>query len=88
MTTATDLSSSVARVMALLEVVGAQRKPLSLSEIAERTGLPKSTTFRYVRDLESGGGVERAHEGGYIVGSSSGCARAPGTPPRYSGSST
>lgn len=38
MTTATDLSSSVAPVMALLEVVvGAQRKPLSLSEIAERT---------------------------------------------------
>lgn len=55
------------RVLALLQVIVAADRDLSLTEAAERVGLAASTTTRQLASLEAAGLVER-HDTGYRVG--------------------
>ncbi len=55
--------SSLMRGLSLLDAFGAEDKELSLTQIAQRSGLPKSTTHRLVADLLSWGGLERTGSG-------------------------
>lgn len=48
-----DRTSTVARVVAVLSVLGPDEPGVSLSEIARRTGLPKATVHRLVHQLVS-----------------------------------
>lgn len=60
--------TSVDRAVQLLAVVDEfGTDGLGVSELARRTGLPKSTVFRLVTTLEENGAVER-HEDGYRTG--------------------
>ncbi len=53
------------RVLELIEIVAASDRPLSLSELARRADLPKSTTHSLVHTLASEGFLERASDGGH-----------------------
>ncbi len=55
--------SSLTRGLSLLDAFGADDKELSLTQIAQRSGLPKSTAHRLVSDLLSWGGLERTGSG-------------------------
>lgn len=63
-----DPSSHVGRVFGLLDLLGEQIVPLSLSEIARQAGLPVSTTHRLLAELVAWGGVERMDNGLYRLG--------------------
>src|SRR5580693_3025295 len=43
-------------------------RTLTLTSLAARTGLPKATTLRLARKLVEWGALERADDGGYMVG--------------------
>jgi IclR family transcriptional regulator, acetate operon repressor len=58
---------SIERAFAILRVLA--RGPVGVTEIAERTGLPKSTVSRILAALESEGAVEQPEAGGgYAIG--------------------
>ncbi|MEN3357232.1 MAG: hypothetical protein V7637_1214, partial [Mycobacteriales bacterium] len=61
--------SVLARGLRLLDAFGSSDVELSLSELAERTGLPKSTAYRLLCELVRWGGLERT-TGGYRLGMS------------------
>ncbi len=62
-------TSSIARAFAVLRAVAGAGASLGVSEIARRTGLPKSTVARLVRTLEEQEALERvAGDGRYRVG--------------------
>src|SRR5690606_6297309 len=54
---------AVDRVCNILDVLANARDGVSLSEVAEATGLPKSSTFRYLTALEARRYVEREPDG-------------------------
>jgi IclR family acetate operon transcriptional repressor len=56
-------ASSLSRGLALLDLFTAPDQVLSISEIARRSGVPKSTTHRLILDLISWGALERATNG-------------------------
>ena len=60
---------SVAKVLDILEHLGAARGPVSVSDVARATGLNVSTAFRQLQTLVSRGFVEQdaAHRG-YVMG--------------------
>lgn len=60
-TTAEDLSSvtSVSKALSLLDCFRLMDVPMGVTELARRTGLPKSTAFRLLSHLEEIGYVER-----------------------------
>jgi DNA-binding IclR family transcriptional regulator len=61
--------STTDRVVAQLTVLAEASDPLSLSQIAERVGLPRATTHRFVRRLVALGLAEAAPDGsGYVAG--------------------
>jgi DNA-binding IclR family transcriptional regulator len=60
--------SVVSKVVALLDAFSPRAAELSLGELAARTGLPVSTTYRLVCELVDWGGLERVDGGGYRVG--------------------
>lgn len=51
--------TSVAKALRLLTAFGGVTPPIGVSELARRSGLPKSTAFRFLADLEKVGFVER-----------------------------
>lgn len=57
---------SIERAFSILRVLA--RGPVGVTEIAERTDLPKSTVSRILAALESEGAVEQPQGGGYAVG--------------------
>jgi DNA-binding IclR family transcriptional regulator len=62
-------SRSVAgRTLAILAAFDSDHTRLSLSDLARRAGLPLSTTFRLVAELEQWRALERAADGRYTVG--------------------
>jgi DNA-binding IclR family transcriptional regulator len=58
-----DGTSSLARGLSLLELFTVADSQLSVSEMARRSGIPKSTTHRLVGDLLAWGALERAPGG-------------------------
>ncbi|MCL2581262.1 MAG: IclR family transcriptional regulator [Streptosporangiales bacterium] len=56
-------TTSLSRALGLLTAFQGISPPLSLSELARRAGLPKSTAFRFLTDLEDAGFVERDSQG-------------------------
>ncbi|MDO9073512.1 MAG: IclR family transcriptional regulator [Rubrivivax sp.] len=56
------------RSFTLLETLAAQPEPVSLKEIAERTGLHPSTAHRILNDLAIGRFVDRPAAGSYRLG--------------------
>ena len=60
--------SVVSKALALLDAFALDDPELSLNELARRTGLPLSTTYRLATELVSWGGLERVSGGGYRVG--------------------
>jgi DNA-binding IclR family transcriptional regulator len=66
----TEVPKSVlARGLRLLDAFGTTDVELSLSQLAERTGLPKPTAYRLLHELVRWGGLERT-ERGYRLGMS------------------
>jgi DNA-binding IclR family transcriptional regulator len=60
--------SVTSKVVALLDAFSLDRPELSLNELARRTGLPLSTTYRLAQELVAWGGLERAPGAGYRIG--------------------
>ncbi|MGH3585235.1 MAG: IclR family transcriptional regulator, partial [Pseudonocardia sp.] len=60
--------SVLARGLRLLDAFGPTDTELSLTELAARTGLPKPTAYRLLRELRHWGGVEQTAGGGYRLG--------------------
>lgn len=60
---------SVERVVDVIELLVTSNEPASLQEVAEVTGLPRSSAFRYLATLESRGYAVREPGGtGYVLG--------------------
>ena len=60
--------SVVSKVLSLLDAFSPAAAELTLNELARRTGLPLSTTYRLASELVAWGGLERVKGGGYRVG--------------------
>ena len=60
--------SVTGRALAILGSFDADHPRLSLSDLARRTGIPLSTTFRLVAELEQWRALERECDGRYTVG--------------------
>jgi DNA-binding IclR family transcriptional regulator len=60
--------SVTSRALALLGAFDFAHRSLSLSCLAQRTGLPLTTAHRLVNELEAWGALERAADGRYEVG--------------------
>lgn len=56
------------RLLSILSAFEASTRPLSIAQIAEKTGLPISTTYRMVADLEDWGALARNADGSFQVG--------------------
>jgi DNA-binding IclR family transcriptional regulator len=59
--------SVTSKVVAILDAFSAETPRLSLQGLADRTGLPQSTTYRLASELVEWGGLERG-AGGYQIG--------------------
>jgi DNA-binding IclR family transcriptional regulator len=59
--------SVTSKVVAILDAFSADTPRLSLQGLAERTGIPQSTTYRLASELVEWGGLERG-SGGYQIG--------------------
>jgi DNA-binding IclR family transcriptional regulator len=60
--------SVVSKAVSLLDAFAIGEEELSLNELARRTRLPLSTTYRLANELVLWGGLERGDGGGYRVG--------------------
>jgi DNA-binding IclR family transcriptional regulator len=60
--------SVTSKVVSLLDAFLPSARELSLNELADRTGLPLSTTYRLATQLVEWGGLERGEAGGYRIG--------------------
>lgn len=60
--------SVTSRALAVLAAFENSPGSLSVSAISRRTGLPLSTTYRLVHELETWGGVEKNLDGKYEIG--------------------
>jgi DNA-binding IclR family transcriptional regulator len=60
--------SVTSKVVSLLDAFLPSAQELSLNELADRTGLPLSTTYRLATQLVEWGGLERGSGGGYRIG--------------------
>lgn len=58
-----DTPSSLVRGLSLLDLFSVEDSQLTVSEMARRSGIPKSTTHRLVGDLLAWGALERADRG-------------------------
>lgn len=67
MTKAPEISVT-GRLLSVLGAFEASTRPLSISQIVEKTGLPQSTAYRMVRDLEEWGALAKNADGSYQVG--------------------
>ncbi|MET7298790.1 IclR family transcriptional regulator [Embleya sp. NPDC005575] len=76
----TPQSTAAGKVLRVLSVFDREHQTHTLSEIAQRTGLPLSTTHRVVAELAGWGAIERGEDGSWHVGLrlweiASGCPR-------------
>lgn len=59
---------SVERMFDLLEIISVERSPISLTELAEKAGLSKTTTHRLMQTLCSRGYAEKTEKSRYFLG--------------------
>ncbi len=67
-TTATPTIQVLERMFSVLDMLAAQRDPVSLKQISISTGLHPSTAHRILNDLTIGRYVDRPHAGQYRLG--------------------
>src|SRR4051812_23281545 len=60
--------SVASKVAGILDAFLPASRQLSLTELAARSGLPASTTYRLASELVQWGGLERVESGGYRIG--------------------
>lgn len=60
--------SVTGRILSILEAFEASNKALSIAEISLATGLPVSTTYRLVSELQRWGALSKNSDGSYQVG--------------------
>ena len=60
--------SVTARALSVLAAFENFTGPLSVGRIASRAGLPRSTTYRLVHELEQWGGLDKTSDGKYQIG--------------------
>jgi DNA-binding IclR family transcriptional regulator len=58
-----DTTSSLRRALSLLDAFTQEHTEMTVRELAERSGIPRSTTHRLVTDLLDWGGLERGTRG-------------------------
>ncbi|RDI34264.1 IclR family transcriptional regulator [Lentzea flaviverrucosa] len=58
----------IGRALRLLDAFDAERRELTLSDLARRAGMPLSTTHRLMQELCAWGAVERGTDGLYRIG--------------------
>jgi DNA-binding IclR family transcriptional regulator len=56
------------RAIDILEIIGGDSGPVSLKRLTEQVGLPKSTVYRLLTNLEARGLVSCGSDGGYRLG--------------------
>lgn len=61
-------TSVTARALSVLAAFEHSTGSLSVSRISQRAGLPLSTTYRLVKELEDWGGLRRGSDGKYQIG--------------------
>ena len=61
-------TSVTARALSVLAAFENSAGPLSVGRIASRSGLPRSTAYRLVHELEEWGGLDKTADGKYQVG--------------------
>ncbi len=61
-------ASVTARALSVLAAFENSADPLSVGRIASRSGLPRSTAYRLVHELEQWGGLDKTDDGKYQVG--------------------
>ena len=59
---------SLQRVFDLLDLVGSSHRPLTLREISTESGIPRSSTYRFLRNLEIRGYLRCDSDGRYHLG--------------------
>lgn len=59
---------SLQRAFDLLDIVGSSEKPLTLKELAMEAGLPRSSAYRFLRNLEYRGYLRCDDDGQYHLG--------------------
>jgi len=64
----TDHASVTSRALSVLSAFENSPGALSVSRISQRSGLPLSTTYRLVHELEEWGGLDKTADGKYQVG--------------------
>ena len=64
----TQSHSVTARALSVLAAFESTTGPLTVARIAQRSGLPLSTTYRLVHELEAWGGVDRLDDGTFQIG--------------------
>jgi DNA-binding IclR family transcriptional regulator len=68
MINAVDQRSGAMRISGILNAIADAGRPLSLSEIAERVGLPLATVHRYAKQLTDGCALEQLDDKRYRLG--------------------
>lgn len=63
-----DSIQVVSRALHILETLARKESPMTLAEIAEVTGLPKSTVHRLLKTLDSDGFAKMEGSGRYAIG--------------------
>lgn len=63
-----NMIQSVAKAMALLEVLSQARRPMSLTELSQRTGWPRSTVFGLLTTMRQAGVIAQREDGRYALG--------------------
>jgi IclR family acetate operon transcriptional repressor len=65
----TEGGETARRALRLIEAVVTAQEPVSLNALVESVGLAKGTCYRLVRVLQDERYLDRAEQGGYVVGS-------------------
>lgn len=60
-------SKTLGKALEILELVRRSPRPVSLKEVSDRVGLPKSSVFRALYTLEAAGYVTKSGEGSYTL---------------------
>lgn len=63
-----DNVRSVDRIFDLMEILAEERSPISLTELASRTSLSKTTVHRLLQTLCNRGYAEKTDSAGYVLG--------------------